>query len=55
MIAMDGREMPLYNNHLVAGHQLIQLNVGNLPKGVYVLNIREEEEGNQYNKQIVIR
>jgi PKD repeat protein len=55
MIAMDGREMPLYNNHLVAGHQLIQLNVGHLPKGVYVLNIREEEEGNQYNKQIVIR
>lgn len=54
LIAMDGRELPLYMNHLTAGHQFITLNVADVPKGMYVLNIRDEE-GHQYNKQVVIR
>lgn len=54
LIAIDGRELPLSTSYLTAGHQFIQLNVADVPKGVYVLNIRDQE-GNQYNKQVVIR
>jgi hypothetical protein len=55
MYAVDGRETTLLTNQeLKAGHQLLQLPVGNLPAGTYILNIRDERNNN-YSKQVIVR
>ncbi len=55
LISMDGRETMLVNpTQLTPGHQLLNLDVIDLPSGMYLLNIRDEDNNN-YGKQVVIR
>jgi PKD repeat protein len=55
LISIDGRETTMLSNkQLLAGHQLLNISVADLPSGTYILNIRDEENNN-YSKQVIIR
>lgn len=53
LMSIDGKEISLLDNELIAGHQLLTFNTPELPSGMYFLQVRDEDL-NVYVQKLIL-